>query len=177
LTAFAGVVLLGTLKGILVAIVVSLVALAYQSATPPVYALGRKPSTNVFRPLSEVHPEDETFPGLLLLRLEGRVYFVNAELIGQKIRFLVEETEPWVVAIDLSNVPDFEYTALKMLAEGATRVQKEGISLWLVGLNPGVLAMVQRSPLGTILEPDAMQFNLELAVAKYEELSAAPKRP
>src|ERR1700746_1767595 len=100
LTAFAGVVLLGTLKGILVAIVTSLVALAYQSATPPVYVLGRKPGTNVFRPLSEEHPEDETFPGLLLLRLEGRVYFVNAELIGQKIRVLVEEAGPKGVWMD-----------------------------------------------------------------------------
>ena len=79
LVAFAGVVLVGTLKGILVAIVVSLVALAYQVADPPVYVLGRKPGTNVFRPRSEEHPEDETFPGLLLLRLEGRVFFVNAE--------------------------------------------------------------------------------------------------
>ena len=175
LTAFAGVVLLGTLKGILVAIVVSLVALAYQSAAPPVYALGRKPGTNVFRPLSEEHPEDETFSGLLLLRLEGRVYFVNAELIGQKIRVLVEETKPKVVALDLSNVPDFEYSALKMLAEAAKKERWQGISLWLVGLNPGVLAMVQRSPLGTVLGRDAMLFNLELAVAKYEALSATPK--
>ena len=78
LTALAGVVLLGTLKGIIVAIVVSLVALASQVADPPVYVLGRKPGTNVFRPRSKEHPEDETFPGLLLLRLEGRVFFANA---------------------------------------------------------------------------------------------------
>ena len=53
LTAFAGVVLLGTLKGIIVAIIVSMVALAYQAADPPVYVLGRKPGTNVFRPRSD----------------------------------------------------------------------------------------------------------------------------
>jgi MFS superfamily sulfate permease-like transporter len=75
LAAFAGVVLLGTLKGILVAIVVSLAALAYQVADPPVYVLGRKRGTNVFRPRSAEHPDDETFPGLLLVRLEGRVFF------------------------------------------------------------------------------------------------------
>src|SRR5271166_3962997 len=79
LIAFAGVVLVGTLKGIVVAIIVSMVALAYQVADPPVYVLGRKPGTNVFRPRSKEHPEDETFAGLLLLRLEGRVFFVNAE--------------------------------------------------------------------------------------------------
>ena len=50
MAAFAGVMLLGTLKGILVAIIVSLVALAQQVADPPVYVLGRKRGTNVFRP-------------------------------------------------------------------------------------------------------------------------------
>jgi sulfate permease, SulP family len=53
LAAFAGVVLLGTLKGIIVAIIVSLVALACQAADPPVYVLGRKPGSNVFRPRSQ----------------------------------------------------------------------------------------------------------------------------
>ena len=77
LAALGGVVLLGTFKGILVAIIVSLVALAHQSANPPVHVLGRKPGSNVFRPRSKEHPEDETFPGLLLLRLEGRVFFVQ----------------------------------------------------------------------------------------------------
>jgi sulfate permease, SulP family len=56
LTAFAGVILLGTLKGIIVAIVLSLVALAAQVTDPPVYVLGRKPGTNAFRPvLRSIH--------------------------------------------------------------------------------------------------------------------------
>lgn len=172
LTAFAGVVLLGTLKGILVAIVVSLVGLAYQVASPPVYVLGRKPATNVFRPLSKEHPEDETFPGLLLLRLEGRVFFANAELIGQKMKLLAEQWHPKVVAIDFSNVPDLEYTALKMLTEGEKKQRERGVSVWLVDLNPRALAVVERSPLGKTLEHDALHFNLELAVAKYKALSA-----
>ncbi|MGA8042023.1 MAG: SulP family inorganic anion transporter, partial [Terracidiphilus sp.] len=74
LIAFAGVVLVGTLKGIIVAIIVSLIALAFQVANPPVYVLGRKPGTHVFRPLSKDHPEDETLPGLLLLKPEGRIF-------------------------------------------------------------------------------------------------------
>src|SRR6516225_7015131 len=172
IAAMAGVVLLGTLKGIVVAIVVSVVALAYQVADPPVYALGRKPGTNVFRPLSKEHPEDETFPGLLLLRLEGRVFFANAELIGQKMRLLAEQWHPKVVAIDFSNVPDLEYTALKMLTEGEKKQRERGVSVWLVDLNPKVLAMVQRSPLARALGHDALHFNLELAVARYAALPA-----
>jgi SulP family sulfate permease len=171
LVALAGVVLLGTLQGILVAIVVSLIALAYQVADPPVHVLGRKPGTNVFRPRSDEHPEDESFPGLLLLRPEGRIFFLNAERVGQKIRALIDSEKPKVVALDLSGVFDFEYSALKMLAEGEKRYREEhGVLLWLVGLTPGVLAMVQRSPLGATLGRERMVFNREQAVARFQSL-------
>jgi anti-anti-sigma factor len=172
LIALAGVVLVGTLKGILVAIIVSLVALAHQVADPPVHVLGRKPGTNVFRPRSKEHPEDETFPGLLLLRTEGRIFFANAARITERMKPLIAEASPKVVVIDLGGVFDLEYTALKILTEAEQRHRERGVSLWLVGLNPGVLAMVQRSPLGDILGRERMFFNLEQAVARYQALSA-----
>ena len=78
LVAFAGVILLGTLQGILVAVIVSLLALAQQAYNPPVHVIGRKRGTDVFRPLSDEHPDDETWPGLLILRPEGRLFFANA---------------------------------------------------------------------------------------------------
>ena len=172
LVAFAGVVLLGTLKGIIVAIIVSLIALAYQAANPPVYVLRRKPGTNVFRPQSTEHPADESFPGLLLLRLEGRVFFANAGHIGQRINAMVDEQNPRVVGIDFSGVPDLEYTALKLLTQAEKRLREQHVALWLVGLNPEVLAMVNRSQLGEALGRGAMHFNLETAVARYLESTA-----
>jgi SulP family sulfate permease len=167
LVAFAAVMLLGTLKGIIVAIVVSLATLAYHVADPPVYVLRRKPGTNVFRPKSAEHPEDESFPGLLLLRLEGPIFFVNAAHIAHKIEPLVTEAQPRVVAVELSAVLDMEYTAQKMFVEATRRQRERGVQVWLVGMNPGVLAMVQRSPLGTMLGREGMHFNLEIAVTRY----------
>ncbi len=175
LAAFAGVVALGTLKGIIVAIVLSLVGLAYQVADPPVYLLGRKPGTNVFRPLSEEHPEDETFPGLALLRIEGRLFFANTGNIAEKMRRLADASKSMVVAIDFSAVPDLEYTALKVLTEAVNRLRDRGVLLWLVGLNPGVLKIVQKSALGGILGREAMHFNLEVAVTKYLSSSATAR--
>ncbi len=176
LIAFAGVVLLGTLKGILVAIIVSLVVLAYLTANPPVHVLGRKPGTNVFRPRSKEHPEDEFFSGLLLLRLEGRVFFANAERIGDKIRPLIAEAKPRVVALDLSGVPDIEYTALKMLTEAEKRQREHGVMLWLVGLNPEVLRVVQNSELGEKLGRERMFFNLERAVETFQGRSGSARQ-
>jgi sulfate permease, SulP family len=165
--ALLGVVLLGTLKGILVAIIVSLVGLAYQVADPPVQALGRKRGTNVFRPLSKEHPDDETFPGLLLIRLEGRIFFANAARIGQKMGLLVDETKPKVIAVDFGGVSDLEYTALKNLIEAERKERERGVLLWLVGLNQDVLEVVMRSELGKTLGRERMFFNLEMAVAKH----------
>jgi len=167
LVAMAGVVLLGTLQGIVTAIVVSLVALAYQMSDPPVHVLGRKPGTNVLRPRTDEHPEDEAFGELLLIRTEGRIYFANAERIGLKMKALVEAARPKVVVLDMSGVFDIEYTALKMLTEGESRLRDDGITLWLAGLNPGALAMVQRSPLGERLGRDGMFFGVEQAIARY----------
>ena len=168
IVAFAGVVLVGTLKGIIVAIIVSLVGLAYQVADPPVYVLGRKRGTNVFRPRSDEHPDDETFPGLLLLRLEGRIFFANARQIAHKIQPLIEEAQPKIVILELSGVPDLEYSALKALIDAEKKHREQGRALWLVGMNPQVLEMVQRSHLGETLGRVAMHFNLEMAVAKSE---------
>jgi anti-anti-sigma factor len=176
LAAFAGVMVLGTLKGILVAIVLSLIALAQQVADPPVYVLGRKPGTNVFRPRTKEHPEDEAFPGLVLLRPEGRIFFANAERVGQKVRALADEAGAKVVALDMSAVFDLEYTALKMLVEGEKRSRERGVALWLVALNPAVLAMIQRSPLGEILGRERMVFSVELAVERYQQAAAASPR-
>jgi high affinity sulfate transporter 1 len=172
IVAFAGVVVVGTLKGIIVAIIVSLVTLAYQVADPPVYVLRRKPGTNVFRPQSPEHPDDESFPGLLLLRPEGPIFFANAAQIAHKIEPLVREAQPKIVAVEASGVLDMEYTAVKMFAQLAKRQSQYGVQLWLIGMTPRVLAIVQRSPLGQLLGREGMHFNLEIAVAHYVDDAA-----
>jgi len=85
----------------------------------------------------------------------------------------VHEAQPKVVVLDLSPVFDLEYTALKALSEGEKRQRERGVHTWLVGMNPGVLQMVRRSPLGKALGPEGMQFSLELAVARYLQLFAS----
>jgi sulfate permease, SulP family len=167
LIAFAGVILVGTLKGILVAIIASIVGLAYQVANPPLYVLGRKKGTNVYRPRSEEHPEDEAFAGLLILRPEGRIFFANAEQLAHKLRQQIDEAQPRTVVLDMRAIFDLEYTALKMLVDAERKSRSAGIRLWLVGMNPAVLTMVQRSSLGESLGRDGMHFNLETAVSKY----------
>lgn len=173
LVAFAGVILLGTLKGILVAIIMSLFSLAQQAASPPVYALGRMRQTRAFRPLSAKHADDETFPGLLLLRVEGRLFFANASVAGDKMQLLIQQHQPRVIALDCSALIDIEYTALKMLTEAEQRLAEQGITLWLVAMNPAVLRMVRSSPLGQQLGTQRMLLRREQAVERFLAQSAS----
>lgn len=167
--AFAGVVLLGTLPGILLAVVISVVTVMYDANHPPIYALGRKSRTNIFRPLSDAHPEDETLPGLLIVRTEGRMTFASAPRIRDKFWELVSSAQPEVLVMDCSAIPDIEYTALQMLIDAEEKLKEAGTILWLAALNPKALDVVRRSSLNEILGNDRMFTNLREAVDAFEE--------
>lgn len=180
LIAGLGVLVFGTLQGIVVAIVVSLVGLASQTARPRVSVIGRKRGADVLRPLSPEHPDDETFEGLLIVRPEGRLFFVNAQHVADQITALVRQYAPRVLAIDLSRVPDLEYSALEMLIERERRAAERGEVVWLVGMNPGVLEVVRKAGLDERLGRDRMLFNARAAIARYQALqptSGVPTAP
>ena len=150
------------------AVVVSLLALAQQAYNPTVYAMARKRGTQVYRPLSSEHPDDETSAGLLILRMEGRLFFANAQGVAERMRSLIEQARPSVVVLDCGAVTDIEYTAVKMLIEAERNLHDAGIALWLVALNPGVLAVVRRTTLAETLGRERMLFNLETAVERFK---------
>jgi MFS superfamily sulfate permease-like transporter len=117
------------------------------------------------------------WPGLLIVRVEGRAFFLNAQRIGEKISHLITAASPAVVVLDGRALIDIEYTALKMLIEAEERMRSRGVTLWLASLNPEVLNVVQHSPLGQTLGRSRMFFNLQAAVSHYEQTSAPPASP
>jgi len=171
--ACLGVLLLGTLNGILVAIIASLVGLSSQAAQPQVHAIGKKRGADVLRPLSPEHPDDETVEGLLIVRPEGRVFFMNVDAVGDPIRALIKQYAPRVVAIDMSRVPDIEYSALQVLLDTDRRARELGVEWWLVALNPGALEVVRKSGLADRLGRERMLFNARAAIERYRAISGA----
>ena len=172
LVAFLGVVLLGTLKGILVAVLVSMLSLMYQANNPMVYEVRRKPGTNIFRPRSPEDAGDEIPPGVLVARIIGRVYFANAQQVGESIRALMERENPRVLILDCSAVPDFEYTALMRLVEFEAEMRKQGKRLALAALNPAAMGAVQRTTLAEELTGAGLFPAVESAVAHCAEQRA-----
>ena len=172
LTAFAGVVFLGTLRGIVVAVITSVLSLVHQTNNPPVYEVARRRGTHVFRRRSREDPDDQTYPGLVMVRVEGRIYFGNAQRVLDLLAPIVLAASPKVIVLECSAIFDVEYSALKMLAEAEERVRQRGAELWLAAVNPSVLRVVDRAPFGKALGPDRMCLDLEQAVERFLARSA-----
>jgi sulfate permease, SulP family len=176
LIACLGVLLFGTLQGIVVAIIMSMLGLASQAANPDVYVIGRKRGADVLRPLSPDHADDETFEGLLILRPTGRLFFANAPSVIDRIGALVVQYQPRVLVLDMSRVFDIEYSALQMLVEGERAAAERGVAVWLAALNPRVLEVVRHSGLADRLGRDRLLFNARTAIERHQALRSAPPR-
>ncbi|MFO1280723.1 MAG: SulP family inorganic anion transporter [Burkholderiaceae bacterium] len=172
--ACLGVLVLGTLKGIVVAIIVSMIGLASQTASPVVAVMGRKRGSHDLRPVSPEHPDIEPVPGLLIVRPMGRLFFVNAQSVQDQIAALVTQYQPRVLAVDLSRVNDIEYSALMALMEAEQRATGRGAVVWLAGLNPSVRELVRHAGLDQRLGPERLLFNAQAVVERYQALNASP---
>jgi sulfate permease, SulP family len=171
--AAAGVLTFGTLRGVVVAIILSLIGLGWQTARPRVSVIGHKRGADVLRPLSPDHPDDETIEGLLIVRPEGRLFFLNAQNVADRIAALQKEYQPRVVVLDMSRVPDIEFSALQMMVERDRQAKEQGLAVWLAGLNPEALDMVRRAGLDRQLGPDRMFFNTRTAIERFKAIDLA----
>lgn len=167
LAAFLGVLAFGTLQGIVVAIALSLIGLSSQAARPRIHVIGRKRGEDLLRPVSPEHPDDETFEGLLIVRPEGRLFFANAQQVGDRVRELVAKDKPGVLMLDFSRVFDIEYSALQMMVDGERRFAEEGVAIWLAGLNPDVLDYIRRSGFANHVGKDRMFPTAEAGLLRY----------
>ncbi len=101
------------------------------------------------------------------------MYFANAQRIVDKVAALVQDANATGVVLDLSAVPDIEYTGLKTLTEMEASLRGSGCVLGLAALNPAALGVVQRSTLGPLLGRERMFFTVQQAVATLGARAAA----
>ena len=87
--AIVGVLSAGVLAGVVIGVLLSVLWLVRRATSPDMPVLGRAPGSHVFREIDE-HPDSEQFPGVLVLRLDGSLFFVTADALGDRIRELVQ---------------------------------------------------------------------------------------
>ena len=88
LAALVGVLVLGVLPGLGIAVGLSLAILIYRASRPHAAVLGRVPKAKTYSDIAR-HPENETFPGLLVFRLDGQLFFANAGFAVDRLNELL----------------------------------------------------------------------------------------
>lgn len=171
LAALLGVMTFGILAGVFIGVGLSLVWLVYVSALPAIPELGRKRGTDAFRDL-EQHDDCETYAGLVVLRFDGGLFFVNADALADRLRQIRVGATAGIDGVVLSmegvNFIDTEGAdTLKAIAQAGV---DRGIDLHLARVKPQVLEVLERDGFFDVANRDHVHDNIAAAVALHAAL-------
>jgi sulfate permease, SulP family len=163
--AIVGVLSAGVLAGVVMGIVLSLGWLTYVATTPPMPLLGREPGTQVFRELDE-YPGDETFAGVVVLRLDSGLFFATSQALEDRVRGLAQDgPRPLrAVVLDLEGVNFIDSQGAEQLRAILELLEGSGGTLRLARVKPSVLAVLRADGFVDRLGADRVHGNVHRAV-------------
>jgi MFS superfamily sulfate permease-like transporter len=163
--AFAGVLVLGILDGVIVAVLASVVMLLGRVARPHVAFLGRIPGTDRFSDATR-HPENEAVSGVLAFRVEASLVYFNVDHVLQTVLHRVlSEPELKRVVYDLSNTPYVDVAGARMLRRLHDELGGKEIEFRVVGAHSEVRDRLRFEKLQDWVGPINRHVSLGEAVA------------
>jgi SulP family sulfate permease len=133
IAALLGVLGSGLLRGVLIGAIISVVQLLRRASRPHVAFLGRIPGTRRFSDMAR-HPDNESVPGALLVRVESSLLYFNAEHVRDTVaaRLRAESAPPKIVVLDLSASPHMDIQACGVVMNMADDIKAAGAHLQIV---------------------------------------------
>jgi high affinity sulfate transporter 1 len=172
---FAGVVLIGVVEGILIAVALSLLAFLRRAWWPHDAVLGREEGLKGYHDLT-YHPSARQLPGLVLYRFDAPLSFFNADTFREHILDVVASAEPpadWVV-VAAEPITDVDTSAAEQLVLLLEQLEHDGIELAFAGLKDPVRARLRRYGLVDRIGEDRFFPTLGAAVHAYVRASGSP---
>ena len=132
MVAFASVLLLGILQGVLLAAIVSMLLLIGRAAAPPVARLGRLPGTRRYADRAR-NPDAQDVPGVLIVRVGAGLLYFNVGHVRDEVRRLVADAGEGLrlVVWDLSTSPYVDIAGARLLSELERELAARGVALRL----------------------------------------------
>ena len=127
--AMLGVLFFDTLPGLFIGIATSLLLLLYRASRPHVAELGKVPGTPDQYGDRDRHPENVTVPGVVVERVEGGLFFANADTVRKALRAAATRRGTRAIVIDAESVPFVDVTAVRMLDDLSDELDALGIGL------------------------------------------------
>jgi high affinity sulfate transporter 1 len=169
--ALMGVLFMGILDGVVVAVLASVVMVLGRVARPHVAFLGRIPGTDRFSDLAR-HPENEVIPGVLAFRVEASLVYFNVDHVLESVLGRVQKETGGLqrVVYDLSNTPYVDVAGARMLRRLYNELASKKIELRVVGAHSEVRDRLRFEKLQDWVGPINRHISLHEAVA----ISTAP---
>jgi MFS superfamily sulfate permease-like transporter len=163
--SLAGVLLLGVLHGLLVAIGVSLLVTLRNFSEPMVSVLGRLRDSHDFVDVS-AHADARPIDGIMIVRPEAPLFFANADRVLEAVRKLIagQASAPETVVLSLEETPDVDGTAIEALRVFAAQLRSHHQRLMLVRLKPRALEALARAADDTLPLEALREFSVDECV-------------
>jgi anti-anti-sigma regulatory factor len=163
LGAFFGVLLLGTINGVLVGIVLSFMAVVKEAAAPPRSFLGLVPGHGEFLELSRFK---HAYPiqGVILYRFSSNLFFANVSLFQKDILGSIKE-DTRAVIVDASAIGNIDVTAAKSLEILYESLKERGIKLYITEHMAQLNVQLRKLGLGYMIEAGTIRQTMERALA------------
>jgi high affinity sulfate transporter 1 len=180
--AMLGVLALGILQGLILAVFIGLLALIIGTKIRATSVLGRVPGEKIYRGL-ESYPEGETYPGLLILRYDGSLFFANAPDFADEVRLGVEMSDPppRVALIDGESINGIDATAINTITELNDELKRADVELRFARVRANVMEIMQRSNLVETIGSDhfyiSIQDGVDAFLAEGQEQSDEDSEP
>jgi len=173
IAAFGGVVLLGVLPGIAIAVALSILNVFRRAWWPYDTQLGRVEGLEGYHDVHS-YPEAEHLPGLVIYRFDGPLFFANAKTFRDEVRRLAKtDPKPLWILIAAEPMTDVDTTASDVLEELDEELNADGISLVFAELKDPVRRKIERYGLTRTINPRHFFPTSEAAIASFREQTGA----
>ncbi|GMU77290.1 MAG: sodium-independent anion transporter [Acidimicrobiia bacterium] len=173
IVASLGVILLGVLEGIVVAIFLAVLLFFRRSWWPHGAVLGEVEDLDGWHSV-DVHPEARELPGVVVYRWEAPLFFANAGAFRRQVRHLARERRPRWIIVQCEAITDVDVTAAGMLEQVDRELNADGIHMAFVELRSRLQDLIRRYGLYETLDRDHFYPSIDVALAAIRDEDAQP---
>ncbi len=172
--AIVGTLVFGVFAGVVIGIGLSLLWLISVATHPEMPVLARQAGTQVFREVSE-HPDDERIPGVLVLRLDGGLFFATSDALEDRFRELIHSaTNLTGVVLDCSGIAFVDAQGSGTMGALVDLADESGVTLRLARLKPAVRQTLDQDGVLARLGTNRIHGSVHRAVEAQLDGPAAP---
>uniref|UniRef100_A0A7S1AG56 STAS domain-containing protein n=1 Tax=Noctiluca scintillans TaxID=2966 RepID=A0A7S1AG56_NOCSC len=146
--SFLGVLFIGVLEGIFIAVILSLVVVIYESARPQMVILWRIPGTAMYRNMKQ-ETSGAFVPNVLILRIGASMYFANAAYIKETLlqyeKDLREVNPVEYVVLEMTAIVTLDSTAIQVIQDIVAHFRSRGIGVAFAMVGRRVEATMARA--------------------------------